>query len=144
MEKRTYRVRRAELPGDLQAIRRVREPVLILEQGVPRELEWDGADVGCIHVIAQDAHGVPIGTGRLAPDGKIGRMAVVRTWRQQGVGSAVLGRLIDEALACGLTECHLHAQTSVLDFYLRQGFLAEGSSFEEAGIVHRRMRRCLR
>ncbi|WP_290653106.1 GNAT family N-acetyltransferase [Aquisalimonas sp.] len=140
MNDRAYQVRRAEMPADLPAIRSIRDLVFVQEQQVPRELEWDDADAGCIHVLAEDNNGHPVGTGRLAPDGKIGRVAVLPTWRRKGIGTAILAELVNEALACGLAECRLHAQASALDFYIRQGFVAEGPLFEEAGITHRLMR----
>jgi predicted GNAT family N-acyltransferase len=37
----------------------------------------------------------------------------------------------------------LHAQTHALRFYERQGFVADGPVFDEAGIAHRRMSRAL-
>jgi predicted GNAT family N-acyltransferase len=35
---------------------------------------------------------------------------------------------------------YVHAQESALGFWQRAGFVAEGPSFEEGGIAHRRMR----
>ena len=43
----------------------------------------------------------------------------------------------------GHPEVYLHAQTRALEFYERQGFVAEGDEFDEAGIPHRLMRRIL-
>lgn len=137
---RSWQIRRAEWPGDIPALRAVREPVFVSEQQVPLELEWDEDDPRCIHVLAEDPEGRPIGTGRLAPDGKIGRMAVLREWRGTGVGGALLQTLIDQARAEGLAECRLNSQTEALDFYGRYGFVAEGPEFDEAGIPHRFMR----
>ena len=57
----------------LAELRAVREPVFVAEQGVPLELEWDELDPACHHVIARDADGHPIGTGRLTPEHRIGR-----------------------------------------------------------------------
>ncbi|MDN3516278.1 GNAT family N-acetyltransferase [Aquisalimonas lutea] len=136
-----YAVRNASWPDDLAAIRSVRGPVFVDEQRVPVELEWDEVDATCVHVLAESPDDGPIGTGRLAPDGKIGRIAVLPGWRHRGVGDAILQALIDEALASGLSECRLHAQATALDFYARRGFTAEGPEFQEAGITHRLMRR---
>ncbi|MBI4985575.1 MAG: L,D-transpeptidase, partial [Rhodocyclales bacterium] len=62
--------------GLAAAARPVREAVFQREQGVPQELEWDEHDADSLHAVARDAAGAPIGTGRLLPDGHIGRMAV--------------------------------------------------------------------
>jgi predicted GNAT family N-acyltransferase len=79
-----------------------------------------------------------IGTGRLLPDGHIGRMAVLADWRGKGVGRALLERLLEEARlqSCALA---LHAQTHASGFYRRFGFVEEGPEFMEAGIPHRTM-----
>ena len=43
----------------------------------------------------------------------------------------------------GDTEVVLHAQCSAEDFYTRNGYVAQGSVFEEAGIRHIAMRKPL-
>lgn len=118
----------------------VRERVFVVEQNVPAELERDALDPVCAHVLALDASGEPIGTGRLTPDGRIGRMAVVAYARDLGVGRALLGALLELARASGLSEVHLHAQAHARGFYARHGFEPEGEPFEEAGIAHIGMR----
>lgn len=125
-------------------LRKVRETVFVREQGVPAALEWDGSDPACRHVIARDAAGAPIGAGRLTPDRRIGRMAVLREWRRRGVGDALLAALLEQARALGWADVSLHAQITAEDFYLRHGFVPEGGRFMEAGIEHQAMRRALR
>jgi len=139
-----FTVARAGYPQAHAAIHGVRQQVFVVEQGVPAELERDALDAVCHHVLACDARGTPIGTGRLMPDGRIGRMAVLASWRGSGVGEAMLESLVAAAAAEGLHEVHLHAQLRARDFYARQGFLPEGALFEEAGIGHQQMRRTLR
>jgi hypothetical protein len=97
-----------------------------------------------VHLLARDAAGHPIGTGRLTPERKIGRMAVLREWRGRGVGEALLQTLLDEALHHRLPDVRLHAQVSALGFYAKYGFVPEGPRFMEAGIEHQSMRRALR
>lgn len=121
------------------AIRRVRDSVFGDEQSVPRDIDWDGVDSQCIHVLVQDESGTPIGTGRLASDGKIGRMAVLTDWRGQGVGTAMLEALTRVAQAQGLTMVYLHAQAHAIAFYENRGFRQEGAQFMEANIPHVKM-----
>lgn len=127
----------------LQDLRRVREAVFIEEQGVPRDLEQDALDPLCHHVIARDAGGAPIGTARLTPDHRIGRMAVLSAWRGRGVGEALLRALLAEARQRQWPAVSLHAQVDAEPFYARHGFLPEGDRFFEAGIEHQGMRRVL-
>jgi len=139
-----FSVMRAAWPRDELLLRGVRAAVFIDEQRVPPVLEWDGRDGACAHVLACDATGIAIGTGRLLPEGKIGRMAVLHTARAHGVGAALMGELLAIARERGLPEVELSAQTHALGFYARFGFVAEGAEYEDAGIPHRRMRLALR
>ncbi len=133
----------ADWQRDQAEILAVREAVFEREQGVPREEERDGLDPFCRHLLARALDGTPIGTARLAPDGKLGRMAVLKPWRRRGVGRQMLALLVGLARDAGLSHLWCHAQLSALDFYARHGFEAEGDVFEEAGIPHRLMRRPL-
>src|SRR5579885_2984391 len=75
---------------DRAALCAVREDVFVREQRVPPEMEVDEDDPRSLHVLARAADGSAIGTGRLTPDGRIGRMAVLADWRGSGVGAAIL------------------------------------------------------
>ena len=121
----------------------LREAVFVVEQGVPPELEEDEFDPVSRHIVAALADGRVIGTGRLLPDGHLGRLAVAADWRARGVGGAVLAALVAEAGERGMAEVVLHAQTHAEPFYTRRGFVPDGPVFDEAGIPHRLMRRRL-
>jgi predicted GNAT family N-acyltransferase len=121
---------------------RIRLAVFVEEQRVPLEIEMDDQDAVCVHALAY-AQGRAVGTGRLLPDGHIGRMAVLKDSRALGVGGAILERLVEEARRRGMKEVVLSAQTHALGFYGRHGFMAAGEVFEEAGIPHQEMRRML-
>jgi predicted GNAT family N-acyltransferase len=129
--------------GDWDSLRdhaqSLRVEVFVVEQGVPSELEWDEADEVSTHAVAYDEAGQVIATGRLLPDGHIGRMAVRKSARGQGIGAQVLRALLVEAKRQDYSELVLHAQTHAVDFYAKYGFKIEGDEFFEAGIAHRRM-----
>ena len=127
---------------DRPLLRQVRRQVFVVEQQVPEDEEWDEDDPLSVHVLAT-RNREPVGTGRLTPAGKIGRMAVLSEVRGQGVGSQILRLLVGEALHRGLVELRLNAQVHAIAFYERHGFSAEGPVFMEAGIPHRSMRRML-
>lgn len=118
----------------------LRATVFIREQGVSEQRERDGLDVDCWHVLARDDGGHPIGCGRLTPQHKIGRLAVLPDWRGQGVGAAMLRELLGLARAQGWPEVALDAQVGAIGFYARAGFVAHGDEFEDAGLAHRAMR----
>ncbi len=129
-------VRVASWENDHRALRLVREAVFIREQGVPVELEWDEHDATCVHLLALDPAGNPIGTARLLQNGSIGRMAVLAAWREQGIGSFLLRQMLNEAKDRRLTLVSLNAQTYALDFYRKFGFNVTGEEFMDAGIPH--------
>ena len=120
----------------LPLARPVRELVFIEEQRVPRELEWDEWDEASDHAVAIDSTGKAIGTARLLPDGRIGRMAVLKERRGQGVGAALLRAMLDRARERSMTRAVLHAQVRAAGFYRRFGFRERGGEFLEAGIPH--------
>jgi predicted GNAT family N-acyltransferase len=121
---------------------RIRMAVFVEEQGVPASIEMDDRDAECVHALAY-VEGRAVGTGRLLPDGHIGRMAVLKERRASGVGGAILACLVEEARRRGMTEVALSAQTHALGFYRKHGFRELGAIFEEAGIAHQEMRRVL-
>uniref|UniRef100_UPI003340F80A GNAT family N-acetyltransferase n=1 Tax=Castellaniella defragrans TaxID=75697 RepID=UPI003340F80A len=118
----------------------VRTEVFVHEQYVPPEIELDDIETQCIHAVAYGADGRAVGTGRLLPDGHIGRMAVRAPWRGQGVGSLLLTALMAEARRRGDAQVVLAAQLQARPFYARHGFVAEGGTFMDAGIPHVLMR----
>lgn len=121
----------------------IRHTVFVEEQLVPDDLELDEFDPLSVHALARDASGRAIGTGRLLPDGHIGRMAVLPQARGHGVGSALLLALMDESRRRGNREAMLSAQTHAASFYARHGYAAEGEPYDDAGIAHVTMRRSL-
>ncbi len=117
----------------------IRYQVFVVEQQVPVELERDAYDPLSQHVLARTTAGQPIGTGRLLPDGHIGRLAVLAEWRSRGVGRALMQALLRRARDSQFASVELNAQTYAIPFYAGLGFSVEGPEFMEAGIAHRRM-----
>jgi len=118
----------------------IRFTVFVEEQGVPPAMELDAMDAQCIHAVAFDGSKA-VGTGRLLPDGHIGRMAVLGEWRGRGIGGQILVRLMEKARERGDREVVLSAQVHASAFYRAHGFVEEGAEYMEAGIPHRDMRR---
>lgn len=117
----------------------LRMEVFVREQGVPEELEPDANDPLSLHALVRDREGRAIATGRLLPDGHVGRMAVRRDWRGKGIGGVVLRRLIALARERGIAQALLHSQVVAQGFYASEGFRPVGEVFMEAGIPHRLM-----
>jgi predicted GNAT family N-acyltransferase len=139
-------VKVVETEAELNGAVNVRMRVFVAEQHIPPEEEMDDADATATHAIAMYA-GRIIGTGRLLylDDGgaQIGRMAVDRQYRRQGVGGRILAFLEEEARVQGVRNCLLHAQEYAKAFYAGFGYVEHGDLFLEAGISHVEMRKAL-
>ncbi|MFF5489150.1 GNAT family N-acetyltransferase [Streptomyces virginiae] len=152
---RTVEVRVAVSEEDLKSCFAVRSEVFVVEQSVPETIEYDAYDADAVHVLAVDADGAPLGTGRLLHGpvalgktgdltvGSLGRLAVAKSARGLGVGVALVRAIEAEAARRGLAAVDLGAQTHALGFYERLGYVAYGPEFQDAGIPHRAMRRPL-
>ncbi|MEP5764730.1 MAG: GNAT family N-acetyltransferase, partial [Halieaceae bacterium] len=121
-----------------ETLRSLRGKVFIEEQKVPQEIEWDDHDEDANHfLITLDT--LALACGRLLPDGKIGRMAVLPEHRGQGLGRQLLQFIVEHARQNGVKRLYLHAQTHALKFYEDAGFQVYGEEFEEAAIPHAAM-----
>ena len=127
--------------------KQVRYAVFVEEQAVPIEMELDEFDAVSTHAVIFSTAELDkcvtaraLATGRLLPDGHIGRMAVMADARGLGLGAQVLQSLIDEARRQGMTEVVLSAQLHAMGFYQRFGFVAEGDVYLDCAIEHKDMR----
>ncbi|MBP6530790.1 MAG: tRNA adenosine(34) deaminase TadA [Burkholderiales bacterium] len=141
-EQSGFKVKTATWPDDNATLKSVRFEVFVDEQKVPAESEVDEHDPRSIHAIAW-ADGVAAGCGRLLPDGHIGRMAVRKPFRGQGVGAALLVHLIERARQRGDDQVVLSAQTHAIGFYAKFGFVVENEEYLDCDIPHRDMRKIL-
>jgi predicted GNAT family N-acyltransferase len=120
----------------------IRFEVFVEEQRVPREIELDEHDAVSVHALVYE-DGKAVATGRLLPDGHIGRMAVLKAWRNRGIGGLMLMRLMERARERGDREVALSAQVHAVPFYRAHGFRSQGPVYQEAGITHQAMTRPL-
>ena len=130
-------IRVGRWPRERDIIRDIRNQVFVIEQQVPREIEWDDRDHEATHFLAF-ANNVPVATARLLDGGQLGRMAVLDSHRNLGIGRALLDFVLDFAKS-KYSRVHCHAQVRAMDFYQRAGFIQQGDRFFEAGIEHQGM-----
>ena len=123
----------------------IRHAVFVEEQGISAELEIDDYDPIAEHALAL-VDGRCVATARVYLDeqdpskAKIGRMAVLKDFRGQGIGTALLGEAIRVGMMQGASIFELHAQQSAAPFYAKLQFKPDGAIFDEVGIAHQRMR----
>ena len=126
----------------------IRYAVFVEEQGIPAELEIDDYDPIAEHALAY-VDNQCVATARIYLDeqdpskAKIGRMAVLREFRGQGIGTALLGESIRAGMMQGANVFELHAQQSAVPFYAKLQFKPDGAIFDEVGIPHQCMRLAL-
>ena len=123
-------------------VRSIRYQVFVDEQGVPKSLEMDGLDPEALHCLVFD-NDIGIGTGRLLPDGHIGRVAVLKQYRGRGIGREIMISLIARAKKLAFPKVWLSSQYHAKGFYEKLGFVVSGSIYQEAGIDHIKMTKSL-
>ncbi len=135
----SFQLKHCSWQDNSELLSSVRRIVFIEEQHVPEALELDELDPVCHHVLVTDVDNKPVATGRMGSDGRIGRMAVLKEYRNLGIGSALLMALLDYARKEQYASVYLHAQLTAIPFYEKHGFSINGEEFMDAGISHRNM-----
>jgi predicted GNAT family N-acyltransferase len=129
-----------------QACFDIRRRVFIEEQAIDEAEEWDDADAMATHFLALDGD-LPAATARLIAKGgnaKIGRVAVMPDYRGTGLGRDLMVHILIHAKEIGFSGSAIEAQVSVIPFYERLGYVAEGPEYDDgSGILHRVMRLAL-
>ena len=123
-------------------IRHIRHAVFTEEQHIDSRLDFDGKDKDAVHVLAF-CDGRPAGTGRMLDEGHIGRLAVLKDFRGQGLGARMVRALLREAENRNLKEVWLGAQKQAVGFYESLGFSSYGEAYTEVRIEHVHMKKVL-
>lgn len=132
-------VQKAQTKEELEKVFAIRKIVFVDEQGCPPELEWENEEVSH-HFLALSDH-QPCGAcrWRKTDNGyKLERFAVLKEFRGQGVGRALIATALDD-LPSDADYIYLNSQLDAMSLYAKFGFVAEGEQFEEAGIQHFKM-----
>jgi predicted GNAT family N-acyltransferase len=67
---------------------------------------------------------------------KIGRMAVLKQWRNKGIGAKLLQEAVNICKAHGSKSVYLSAQTHAIGFYQRCGFKVTSEAYQDLHIPH--------
>jgi len=135
----TLQVQKAINKEELEKVFAIRKIVFVDEQNCPPELEWENEDVST-HFLALSDH-QPCGACRWRKTDqgyKLERFAVLKEFRGQGVGRALIATALDD-LPSDANYIYLNSQLDAMSLYAKFGFVAEGDQFEEAGIQHFKM-----
>lgn len=116
----------------------IRKQVFIIEQNIPEEEEWDDQDMISDHFVVYDQD-QPIATARLLQNNSVGRVAVLKTYRGQGIGRMIMLEIIRQAHQQDRKFLHLSSQVYAISFYEKLGFSIQGDAYDECGIPHIKM-----
>ena len=125
----------------LSQLKNIREKVFIQEQKVTPQLEWDGMDEKAIHfLVFNDKAAIGCARAIVIKDHmQLGRMAVLKEYRGQGIGSALIEKAMTIAKLNQLSAIYISAQCHAIDFYKKFGFEVKSDIYLDAEIPHRDM-----
>lgn len=123
----------------MKAAHKIRYEVFVIGQKCPENLEWEFEKESTHFLVFNNNVAVATARHRKTENGyKLERFAVLKSERGKKFGNIVLKAILDDLTNFdGLV--YMHAQTEVLPFYEKMGFVIEGDEFEEAGIMHYKM-----
>ena len=122
-------------------LKNIREKVFIQEQKVTPQLEWDGMDEKAIHfLVFNDKAAIGCARAIVIKDHmQLGRMAVLKEYRGQGIGGALIEKAVTTAKLNQLSAIYISAQCHAIDFYKKFGFEVTSDIYLDAEIPHRDM-----
>ncbi len=117
----------------------IRHQVFVIGQNCPEEIEWEFEEESTHFLVFKKNKAVATARHRKTEKGyKLERFAVLDSERGKGYGHQVLKAILKDLKEFnGMT--YMHAQTDVIPFYEKMGFVKTGNEFEEAGIMHYKM-----
>ena len=120
----------------------IREKVFIEEQKVMPQLEWDGMDEEAIHfLVYKDEKAIGCARALVIENHmQLGRMAILKECRGEGIGSNLIEKVITTAKLNQLSLIDISAQCHAIDFYKKFGFKVTSDIYLDAEIPHRDMR----
>ena len=124
--------------------RRIRIAVFMEEQGFVDE--FDALDDLCTHYVAFDGEDA-VATCRtwIADDGyHLGRLAVMKSHRGQGLGALMLQEAEAYVKSIGGESISLHAQCRAEAFYRKSGYSPYGEIDYDEGVEHIHMRKIMK
>ncbi len=117
----------------------IRHEVFVIGQNCPKEIEYEFEEES-IHFIAY-YNGQAAGTARIRETEsgfKLERFAVLDSFRNKGIGSALVAHLLNETTPFK-RKIYLHAQLTAAPLYAKHNFKPAGENFWEADIEHVKM-----
>lgn len=133
--------------NELYAIMALRQEVFVVEQNCPYQ-DADGKDLLGHHLMMLDSSGVLVAYTRLLPQGvsypdytSIGRVVNSPSIRRKGIGLPLMQASIEAiaTLYSKATPIKIGAQSYLIPFYEKCGFVNTQEHYLEDGIPHTKM-----
>jgi len=130
---------------DCEDAKLIREIVFIEEQGFKDE--FDNMEALATHIVVYE-NDMPIATARFFAINnteifKIGRIAVKKEYRGQGIGKKIVEHCEEQIKSLGGIKVLISAQVRVLEFYESLGYVAVGDEYFEEHVAHIAMKKKL-
>lgn len=124
----------------------IRHTVFVEEQKVPVKLEIDELEAESLHIVLYDAK-QKLATARILELEnniyKVQRVAVLKEFRKQGVGAALMNEIELKVRQFDGQKLTLGSQNSAIPFYEKFGYDVVSPEFMDAGIPHHTMTKTL-
>ncbi|MBE1301591.1 MAG: GNAT family N-acetyltransferase [Alteromonadaceae bacterium] len=121
-------------------LKKLRNRVFVCEWRIPRQAEFDEQDSQSKHVLVSNEQGEAIATGRITPDGEIGRIAVVSSYRSEEIYDTLYAALLEIAKNESLDDVFVQCNLDGVDHFADNGFETVGNVYMDSGIPRQRMR----
>ena len=114
----------------------IRTEVFIEEQKVDPAIERENEEEARYYLLFLEETAIATARWRKTDKGcKLERFAMLMKYRNQGLGSVLLDKILEDVLPLK-QPVYLHAQVNAVNYYLRKGFKIIGDVFSEANILH--------
>lgn len=123
---------------ELYNIIKLRTDVFVYEQKILVEKELDDDDFTSLHLFIVK-EGIPLSYARLIGTEdvvKLGRICTHINYRGRGYSKRIIEEVTNNKK---YKKIIISSQHHAVDFYINRGFIKEGSTFIEAGIVHQKL-----
>ena len=124
--------------------KKIREEVFVKEQGFLQE--FDSIDDKAIHLLVRyNSQGIATARAYKEDDTKyhIGRVAVLKSYRKQGIGAKMLKAFEKELSLRGAKEIILGSQIRAKEFYKKNRYLESGDIYFDEGCPHILMKKSI-
>jgi predicted GNAT family N-acyltransferase len=135
----TFFAKSVDWDNERRTLKKIREKVFVCQWRIPAEYEFDHQDSIAFHVLVVNDHNQDIATGRITPEGEIGRIAVEPDFRGPEVYQALFNALLNIARQHGLQDVLIQCALEGVNYYQQQGFRPVGKVFMDAGVARQNL-----